>query len=59
VPGREGHMPGILTMIQVGRSTPAPSVIIVTILSLLYLTSRSFTYIDENLVIFECSVLLD
>jgi hypothetical protein len=35
-------MPGILTMIQVDRSTPAPSVIIVTVLSLLYLTSRYF-----------------
>ena len=40
IPVREGHMPGILTMIQVDRSTPAPSVIIVTLLALLYLTSR-------------------
>jgi len=38
---REGQMPRILTMIQVERATPTPSVIIVTLLSLAYLTSSN------------------
>ncbi|XP_023327717.1 large neutral amino acids transporter small subunit 1 isoform X2 [Eurytemora carolleeae] len=38
---REGHMPRILAMIQVERATPVPSVLCITILSLLYLTSSN------------------
>ena len=37
---REGQMPGVLTMISVSRTTPVPSVLVITGLSLLYLTSR-------------------
>ena len=37
---REGQMPGLLTMIHVDRATPVPSVITLTVLCLLYLTSR-------------------
>ncbi|XP_043199529.1 Y+L amino acid transporter 2-like isoform X2 [Amphibalanus amphitrite] len=36
---REGQMPEILTMIQVNRLTPAPAVLFVALLSLVYLTS--------------------
>jgi len=36
---REGQMPKALAMIQVNRVTPLPSVVIITFLSLLYLTS--------------------
>ncbi len=38
---REGQMPQALTMIQTRRLTPAPSVVVITLLSLLYLTSSS------------------
>jgi len=38
---REGQMPRILTMIQVERATPTPSVLCITFLSLLYLTSSN------------------
>ena len=37
---REGQMPGILTNISTTRATPMPSVIIISLLSLGYLTSR-------------------
>ncbi|KAK0183469.1 hypothetical protein PV327_001507 [Microctonus hyperodae] len=37
----EGQMPEILTMIQVSRLTPAPAVICMAILSMLYLTSSN------------------
>ena len=37
---REGQMPAALAMIQINRVTPMPSVIIITLLSLLYLMSR-------------------
>ena len=56
---REGQMPTLLTMIQVWqeceqgtkplqvrRSTPAPSVLVITGLSLLYLTSRYTSHIQ-------------
>lgn len=36
----EGQMPEILTMIQIQRLTPAPAVLIMAILSLLYLMSN-------------------
>merc|ERR1712117_231172 len=35
---REGQMPGVLTMISLSRTTPVPSVLVITGLSLLYLT---------------------
>jgi len=38
---REGQMPEILSMIQVNKSTPAPAVLIVALLSLFYLTSSN------------------
>lgn len=38
---REGQMPGVLTMIQIERTTPVPSVICITVLSLCYLTSSN------------------
>jgi len=38
---REGQMPGVLTMISVKRTTPVPSVMVITGLSLLYLTSSN------------------
>jgi len=38
---REGQMPEILTMIQVNRLTPAPAVLFVALLSLVYLTSSN------------------
>jgi len=38
---REGQMPGVLTMISVSRTTPVPSVMVITGLSLLYLTSSN------------------
>ena len=37
---REGQMPGALTMISISRTTPVPSVIVISCLSLAYLTSR-------------------
>merc|ERR1712215_380664 len=36
-----GQMPEILSMIQVQKNTPAPAVLIVTLLSLVYLTSSN------------------
>ncbi|CAG7729429.1 unnamed protein product [Allacma fusca] len=39
----EGQMPQILTMIQTEKSTPAPAVLFVALLSLLYLTSSNIT----------------
>jgi len=36
---REGQMPGALTMISISRTTPVPSVIVISCLSLAYLTS--------------------
>jgi len=36
---REGQMPGSLTMISLTRTTPVPSVMVISILSLAYLTS--------------------
>ena len=40
VGAREGQMPALLTCIHVDRATPVPSVIALTLLCLLYLTSR-------------------
>ena len=37
---REGQMPGALTMISISRTTPMPSVVVISALSLAYLTSR-------------------
>ena len=37
---REGQMPGALTMISINRTTPMPSVVVISCLSLAYLTSR-------------------
>lgn len=37
---REGQMPGVLTNISISRATPMPSVIVISLLSLGYLTSR-------------------
>ncbi|KAK2163816.1 hypothetical protein LSH36_74g14068 [Paralvinella palmiformis] len=39
VGGREGHMPQILSYVQVNRMTPAPAVFFVGLLSLVYLCS--------------------
>lgn len=39
VGGREGHMPKILSMVQVQRLTPLPAVLFMGLLSLLYLAS--------------------
>ena len=38
---REGQMPEVLSMIQINRVTPLPSVLVITILSLLYLSSSN------------------
>ena len=43
---REGQMPGALTMISITRTTPVPSVIVISCLSLAYLTSR---FVPESL----------
>ena len=40
VGAREGQMPALLNCIHVDRATPVPSVIALTLLCLLYLTSR-------------------
>ena len=37
---REGQMPVALTMISISRTTPMPSVVVISALSLAYLTSR-------------------
>ncbi|RUS92228.1 hypothetical protein EGW08_000081, partial [Elysia chlorotica] len=39
VGGREGHMPQILSMVQIQRLTPMPAVLFMGLLSLLYLAS--------------------
>ncbi|KAJ8321348.1 hypothetical protein KUTeg_001098 [Tegillarca granosa] len=39
VGGREGHMPKVLSMIQIKRLTPMPAVVFMGLLSLVYLTS--------------------
>ncbi|KAL5012570.1 hypothetical protein ScPMuIL_011121 [Solemya velum] len=41
VGGREGHMPKILSMVQVQKMTPMPAVIFIGLLSLVYLTSSN------------------
>lgn len=38
---REGQMPQVLTMIQVNKVTPVPSVLVITLMSLAYLTSSN------------------
>jgi len=38
---REGQMPGALTMISISRTTPMPSVVVISALSLAYLTSSN------------------
>ncbi|TRY80082.1 hypothetical protein TCAL_09329 [Tigriopus californicus] len=38
---REGQMPQVLTMIQTKKMTPAPSVMVITFLALLYLSSSN------------------
>merc|ERR1719510_1978902 len=45
--GVEGQMPEILSMIQVDKSTPAPAVLIVALLSLVYLTSSNILMLIE------------
>jgi solute carrier family 7 L-type amino acid transporter-like protein len=50
---REGQMPGILTMIQTRRATPVPAVIVITLLSLCYLTSSKIGVL-MNYVGFAC-----
>jgi solute carrier family 7 L-type amino acid transporter-like protein len=40
---REGQMPQLLTMIQIKRSTPTPSVLVIAGLSMLYLTSSTIS----------------
>jgi len=50
---REGQMPSILTNIHVNRSTPVPSVIVITALSLCYLTSSNIGML-MNYVGFAC-----
>jgi len=43
----QGQMPEILSMIQVNKSTPAPGVLIVALLSLIYLTSSNIGMLIE------------
>lgn len=38
---REGQMPQALTMIQINKVTPVPSVLVITFMSLAYLTSSN------------------
>ena len=38
---REGQMPQSLTMIQIHKVTPVPSVLVITLMSLAYLTSSN------------------
>ena len=38
---REGQMPQSLTMIQIHKVTPVPSVLVITLMSLMYLTSSN------------------
>jgi len=46
---REGQMPNVLTMIQIERTTPVPSVLTITGLSLLYLTSSNISVLMNYL----------
>jgi len=46
---REGQMPKVLTMIQADRATPIPSVLCITLLSLLYLTSSNISVLMNYL----------
>jgi L-type amino acid transporter 8 len=43
----QGQMPEILSMVQVNKSTPAPAVLIVALLSLIYLTSSNIGMLIE------------
>ena len=40
-PFREGQMPQALTMIQINKVTPVPSVLVITLMSLVYLSSSN------------------
>jgi len=50
---REGQMPQLLTMINIKKSTPVPSVIVISLLSLCYLTSSNIGVL-MNYVGFAC-----